>query len=77
MLDHKINNFLVDLINTEEKQPEKIIISPKENHIDIEQLCQTNHKVYDLYKVANGENKEYEKYGYPSRSEAEEALLTI
>jgi putative DNA primase/helicase len=73
------NKALLDsIISTEEiQQIEQTLAAPKEKHIDIEQLCQTNHKVYDLYKVANKENEEYKKYGYPSRSEAEAALITI
>lgn len=73
------NKTLLDsLLSTEEAtQTEQYLATPKENHIDIEQLCATNHKVYDLYKVANKQNEEYKKYGYPSRSEAEAALITI
>ena len=49
------NKQLLDSIisSEEEKHTEQQLISSKENHVDIEQLCQMNPKFYDLYKVAN------------------------
>jgi putative DNA primase/helicase len=71
-------NLLSNILSTEETKPtDKSFAEPKENHIDIEQLCQTSKKVYTLYKLANKENEKYKEYGYPSRSEAEAALITI
>ena len=76
----KQNTTLLEaILLTEEPttKTEKYVAPPKENHIDIEQLCQISPKVYTLYKVANGENQEYKKFGYKSRSEAEAGLITI
>lgn len=68
--------LLNEILNLEEeKQVEQKLIPTKENHVDIEQLCQMNTKFYELYKLANKENEIYKKYGYPSRSEAEESIL--
>lgn len=47
-------------------------VTPNAKHIDIETLCQNNQKFSDLYKVGD-----HNKYGFPSRSEAEESVLTI
>lgn len=71
--------LLEAILMTEEPstKTEKYVAPPKENHIDIEQLCQASQKVYTLYKVANKENEEYKKFGYKSRSEAEAGLITI
>lgn len=70
--------LLETILSTEEpKQQEANLAPSKEKHIDIEQLCQVNPKVYTLYKTANGTNREYEKYNYKSRSEAEAGLITI
>lgn len=72
------NKILLDAIlnSEEEKLVEQKLITSKDNHIDIEQLCQINTKFYELYKVANKTNELYKKYGYPSRSEAEQSVLT-
>ena len=67
------NKQLLDSIIAYEKpKTTKQEVTPTTNHIDIETLCQTNPKIHDLYKAGD-----YQKYGFPSRSEAEESLLTI
>jgi P4 family phage/plasmid primase-like protien len=66
------NQKLLDSIISYEKPKSTKTVQPILNHIDIETLCQTHPKIHDLYKVGD-----FQKYGFPSRSEAEESLLTI
>ena len=63
------NRKLIDLIlDTEIKEDIPVIRKP---HPEFEQLLAKNEKARDLYEG------KWRKYGYPSRSEAEEALVTI
>jgi hypothetical protein len=62
--------LLENILATEDTKATKKAVAPATNHLDIEQLLQNDQKLYDLLKVGD-----YEKYGYPSRSEAEEAIL--
>lgn len=64
-------DLLTAILATEEPKAKKTVYNPTEKHADIEKLLQTDPKLYDLLKVGD-----YKKYNYPSRSEAEEALLT-
>jgi len=71
------NQQLLDaILAAQEEKPHKTL-SPKEIHIDIEELLRTDQKLYDLLKV--GDYQKYKKENgelqYKSRSEAEEAVL--
>lgn len=70
--------LLNDILCAQEEKPKtNYAVTPKQQHIDIEQLCQLDLKFYDLYKVANKENKLHvSKYSYKSRSEAEASIVT-
>jgi len=65
----KQNSKLIDAILDIELTPEVTV--PKTVHIEFEKLLAVNKKVQDLY------NGDWQKYDYKSRSEAEEALVTI
>jgi len=68
------NQHLLDAILAAQEEKLQKTITPTESHIDIEELLRTDQKLYDLLKI--GDKATYsEKYGYRSRSEAEEAVL--
>ncbi len=67
------NQTLLDsILSTEEPKTNTLKVQPKEKHLDIEQLTISNPKVNDLLKAGD-----WKKYEYKSRSEGEQALLTI
>lgn len=70
--------LLNDILCAQEEKPKtNYAVIPKQQHIDIEQLCHLEPKFYELYKVANKENKLHvSKYNYKSRSEAEASIVT-
>lgn len=64
-------DLLAAILATEEIQTKKTAAYlPTEKHADLEQLLRYDQKLYDLLKAGD-----FKKYGYNSRSEAEEAIL--
>ena len=65
--------LLEEIIKTElPKTKKQIAVLATDKHVDLEELLRINQKLYDLLKLGD-----YKKYGYKSRSEAEEAVLVI
>ena len=66
----KLNRVLInEILDTEIKQ--EVVVIQAKSHPKFEELLEKYEKIRDLY------NGDWQKYGYPSRSEAEQAIVTF